>query len=283
MYAFAVRGDDAAAGLRRLLPALDGRVGTVRLDRTSTDAATDGGGSSGAKRSSSGTGASDGGFPAVRGDTDYVLEDGWRATGDGLDLEGALDRLAPDHDYAAVVGVEGTDLPTIVVGECDGAEPLVAADDAAALEVADAAAAIHGTEPHETLESLVAAVKRSPAADYAGAIATFTGRVRAKEDAEDDRTRFLEFEKYGGVAEERMRTIESELEDRDGVLDVRFHHRTGRLADGEDIVFVVVLAGHREEAFRAVEDGIDRLKDEVPLFKKEVTEDETFWVHERER
>ncbi|PSP53856.1 molybdopterin synthase, partial [Halobacteriales archaeon QH_7_68_42] len=50
---------------------------------------------------------------------------------------------------------------------------------------------------------------------------------------------------------------------------------------GEDIVFVVVLAGHRREAFRTVEDGIDRLKDEVPLFKKEVTVEETFWSHER--
>jgi molybdopterin synthase catalytic subunit len=51
---------------------------------------------------------------------------------------------------------------------------------------------------------------------------------------------------------------------------------------GEDIVFVVVLAGHRREAFRAVEDGIDRLKDEVPIFKKEATESETFWVHRRD-
>ena len=79
-----------------------------------------------------------------------------------------------------------------------------------------------------------------------------------------------------------MRTIEQDLEEREGVIDIRLHHRTGRVEAGEDIVFVVVLAGHRREAFRAVEDGIDRLKDEVPLFKKEVTASETFWVHERE-
>jgi molybdopterin synthase catalytic subunit len=59
------------------------------------------------------------------------------------------------------------------------------------------------------------------------------------------------------------------------------HHRTGVIEAGEDIVFVVVLAGHRREAFRAVEDGIDRLKDEVPIFKKETTEAEEFWVHRR--
>ena len=42
-----------------------------------------------------------------------------------------------------------------------------------------------------------------------------------------------------------------------------------------------MLAGHREEAFRTVEDGINRLKDEVPIFKKETTESEEFWLHER--
>ncbi|PSP51682.1 molybdopterin synthase, partial [Halobacteriales archaeon QH_3_68_24] len=70
-------------------------------------------------------------------------------------------------------------------------------------------------------------------------------------------------------------------EARDGVHEIRLHHRTGVVESGEDIVFVVVLAGHRREAFRTVEDGIDRLKDEVPLFKKEVTVEETFWSHER--
>ena len=264
MYAFAVVGDGADDALERLLPRLDGRVGTVRVAPASTGA--------------------DGGVAAGRGDTEYVLDDGWRATGEGLSLDDALDRLAPDHDYAAVLGAADADLPRVVV-DGDGtetADALVAADGAADLDVDAAVEAIHGTEPHETLESLVAAVKGSPEADYAGAIATFTGRVRAKEDPDDERTRYLEFEKYDGVAEDRMRAIESELEDRDGVLDVRLHHRTGRVPDGEDIVFVVVLAGHRRQAFRAVEDGIDRLKDEVPLFKKEVTEGDTFWVHERE-
>jgi molybdopterin synthase catalytic subunit len=47
------------------------------------------------------------------------------------------------------------------------------------------------------------------------------------------------------------------------------------------VLMLVVLAGHRTEAFRAVEDAINRLKDEVPIFKKEVTEDGEFWVHDR--
>jgi molybdopterin synthase catalytic subunit len=137
------------------------------------------------------------------------------------------------------------------------------------------------TEPHETLESLVARIKETPDAERAGAIATFTGRVRAKDSADDERTEQLEFEKYEGVADRRMAQLQADLEGRDGVFAVELHHRTGVVKDGEDIVFVVVLAGHREEAFETVEDGINRLKDEVPLFKKEVTVGDEFWVHER--
>ncbi len=257
MYATAVLGADAESATARLLEELDGRVGIVRVEEAS----------------------SDGGVSIARGSTEYVLDDGWRASGDGLSVGDALDRLAPDHEYAFVLGVTETDLPKIVVGD-ETDDAIVAATDAGDLELTTVIESIHETEPYETLESLVAAVKRSDDAEHAGAIATFTGRVRAKENDDDERTRYLEFEKYEGVAERRMDAIETELEARDGVLDVRLHHRTGRLADGEDIVFVVVLAGHREEAFRTVRDGINRLKDEVPLFKKEVTDEETFWVHE---
>jgi molybdopterin synthase catalytic subunit len=141
---------------------------------------------------------------------------------------------------------------------------------------------LDGAEPWITRETLVERVEASADADRSGAIATFTGRVRARDAPDDDRTTHLAFEKYDGVAAERMDAIADELAERDGVFDVRMHHRTGVIEAGEDIVFVVVLAGHRREAFRTVEDGIDRLKDEVPIFKKEATESETFWVHRRD-
>ncbi|MFT4923197.1 MAG: molybdopterin synthase catalytic subunit, partial [Haloarculaceae archaeon] len=150
------------------------------------------------------------------------------------------------------------------------------------VDVEDAVATIEQTEPYECLESLVAQAKRSPQSDLSGAIATFTGRVRAKESEDDDRTEYLEFERYDGVAQERMATIREELEAREGVFEVLLHHRTGVVEAEEDIVFVVVLAGHRGEAFETVEDGINRLKDEVPLFKKEVTVSGEFWAHQHE-
>jgi molybdopterin synthase catalytic subunit len=217
-------------------------------------------------------------------DTYRLAADGsWHAWGTDRSLGGWLDDLAPRYAHAICLGVEnpGRDLPTIVLGDAEATNVLLEAPDAGAVDLDAAVDALADVEPRVTLASLVERVKTSPRADRAGAIATFTGRVRAKDADDDPRTTALEFEKYEGVAEERTATICRELEERDGVLDVRMHHRTGVIPDGEDIVFVVVLAGHREEAFRAVEDGINRLKDEVPLFKKEVTVEETFWRHER--
>ncbi|WP_435100313.1 molybdopterin synthase [Halarchaeum sp. P4] len=212
-----------------------------------------------------------------------VGDGGWRSTsGTDIDLDAALDTLAATHAYAITIGFPDAALPRLAIGDVDVEDPLARVSGADDVDVDAVADALHETEPHESLSSLVAAAKRSPDAEFSGAIATFTGRVRAKEDPEDARTEALEFEKYDGVAEERFEEITSDIEARDGVYEVLLHHRTGRIETGEDIVFVVVLAGHRREAFRAVEDGIDRLKDEVPLFKKEVTVDDTFWSHERD-
>lgn len=214
--------------------------------------------------------------------TAYRLDrDGrWAASGTGLDLPSALDRLAPDHEYAVVTGCPDSTIPHVVFGDAEHeGEVIVRVDALDALNPGDVKSALEATTPYETLGSLVQRVKESPDEDRAGAIATFTGRVRARDDPGDDPTQHLEFETYDGVAQERMRALESELESRDGVFDVRMHHRTGVVEAGEDIVFVVVLAGHRGEAFETVSDGIDRLKEAVPIFKKEVTVSEEFWRH----
>jgi len=221
---------------------------------------------------------------AAGADVTYGLaDDGWFATGADRTLGETLDDLAPDYDYVVLEGFSDAAVPQVVLGDRDHrGEALATGPDADAVDIDAVLDELAATEPHETLGSLVRRVKASPRAERAGAIATFTGRVRAKESPDDEPTKYLEFEKYEGVADDRMEAISAELAERDGVLDVVMHHRTGVIDYGEDIVFVVVLAGHREEAFRTVEDGIDRLKDEVPLFKKEVTVDEEFWVHEQE-
>jgi molybdopterin synthase catalytic subunit len=209
------------------------------------------------------------------------------------DLPSLLDRLAPDHDYALVAGVSKLRLPTVVVGDETGdadtaSDPDTAGDVIERVPSPDAvtsqrlAALVREVEPYVTLGSLVAEAKAADGAERSGAIATFTGRVRARDGPDDEPTTQLAFERYDAVAADRLAAIESELTDRDGVFGVWTHHRVGVIPAGEDIVFVVVLAGHREEAFTAVSDGIDRLKREVPIFKKETTVSDAFWTHERE-
>ncbi|WP_336036161.1 molybdopterin synthase [Halobacterium yunchengense] len=223
-----------------------------------------------------------------RGETDapewtaYVVGDGWTGVGGDRSVDDVLDELARDHDYALLVGFpDANRVPQLAVGDAD-VEDAVLDLDPGDPDLDAAVDAVAAAEPFETLSSLVADLKASPREQYAGAIATFTGRVRALEDEDDDRTESLTFEKYEGVAADRREAIREALESRDGVYDVRLHHRVGRVEAGEDIVFVAVLAGHRREAFAAVEDGIDRLKEDVPIFKKEVTVADEFWKHERQ-
>ena len=190
-----------------------------------------------------------------------------------------LDRLADTgHDYSVVEGFAESSLPKFAVGETD-AENVVLRD---ADEVGDETLieTVEGLEERETLGSLVRRVKESEDSPKAGAVSTFTGRVR-EQNLDEARTTRLEYEKYEGVADERMEAIRQDLKAREGVYEVVMHHETGVVEAEEDAVYVVVLAGHRQEAFRAVEDGINRLKDEVPIFKKEVTKDGEFWVHDR--
>ena len=217
-------------------------------------------------------------------ETVALTDDGeWFATGESRTLGETLDALAPDYDYAFVEGYSDSSLPKVVLGDREAADPVIhRADSGEAADLDAILTALEERDPYITLETLVQSVKRDPQEVRSGAIATFTGRVRAKDSPDDDPTKHLEFERYDGVAQERMAALRTDLEARDGVYAVRLHHKTGVVEAGEDIVFVVVLAGHRGEAFRTVEDGINRLKEEVPLFKKEVTVDEEFWAHERE-
>ncbi len=267
MYTLGVRGDaeERRALLGRIVERIDAPVATItRLSQPSSV------GADLAEHQAAGAAVTHG-----------LGDDRWIASGGGRSLGDLLDTLAPTYDYAVVEGVSEFAGPTVVVGADH--EPagsvLARGETAESIDVTAVLAALEETNEHVTLESLITAVTDTPAADRAGAVATFTGRVRRHDGPEDPPTDHLVFERYDELAAERLRAIERDLVARDGVHAVRTHHRTGVIDAGEDIVFVVVLAGHREEAFRAVEDGIDRLKDEVPIFKKEVTVDDAFWRH----
>ncbi|WP_411964715.1 molybdopterin synthase [Haloferax sp. YSMS24] len=261
MHVLGVVGPGATVLCERLAPRLDGRVATVEsIPSTAAQSETTAG---------------------VSGSYGLTPDGNWMGGGDDQTLDSLLDELSAQYDYTLLTGFPDADVPTVTLGEADAKTVVTSADDQADVDIEELAGKLDSFEPHITLESLVEQIKDDPQAEYAGAIATFTGRVRAKDAEDDNRTVTLEFEKYDGVAEAKMATISEELEARDGVYRVLMHHRVGSIEDGEDIVFVVVLAGHRTEAFETVEDGINRLKDEVPIFKKETTVEEEFWVHDR--
>ncbi|MEF8779701.1 MAG: molybdopterin synthase [Haloferacaceae archaeon] len=281
MQPLSVVGSGAVETVRSLVPRLDGRVAAVRGTESGPD-----------------TGIADGGVaahePAADLDADTTIELGadgsWTGGGADRSFTDLLEALAPTHDYVLAAGFSRLRVPTVVLTGEDGTavdpadvagEVVATAATPAELDLDGIVADLAGFEPYVTLEELVREAKASPMAERSGAIATFTGRVRMKDAPDDDPTEQLVFEKYEGVAEERMDEIAAELESREGIFEVLMHHRTGVIEAGEDIVFVVVLAGHRKQAFRAVEDGIDLLKEDVPIFKKESTESEEFWVHQR--
>ncbi len=208
--------------------------------------------------------------------------------GSGRDREGKLgeiERVLDDladagFDYVLVEGYSDSRLPKLATEEPDDDLENVVVEHATESDTSELVQAVEQVEPRETLGSLIRKAKDSDRSPEAGAVATFTGRVR-RENVDDAETTHLEYEKYEDVADERMKSIAADIEDRDGIFEVVMHHDTGVVPAGQDSVHVVVVAGHRREAFAAVEDAIDRLKDEVPIFKKEVTVDGEFWTHQR--
>jgi molybdopterin synthase catalytic subunit len=111
-----------------------------------------------------------------------------------------------------------------------------------------------------------------------GAVVTFLGTVR---DLTGDRvTTALDYEAYPGMAEKKMAEIERDTRERWPVGEIALVHRLGHLGVGDVSVAVAVSSPHRAEAFEACRHAIDRLKELVPIWKKENWGDGTSeWVH----
>ncbi|MGB9929872.1 MAG: molybdopterin synthase [Methanosarcina sp.] len=201
------------------------------------------------------------------------------------DLEAALDMLCNQgFDFAVVEGFKESNLPKIVLGELQGVcgvvlrLPEMHTDE----EVSATLVEIALSQPdYFTLEALVKKARKNPAIKKAGAIGTFTGIVR--EIAGKERTSWLEFEKYEPEASKTLDRIKEELKKKEGILEVLIHHKTGLIRAGEDIVYIVIASAHRKELFPALSEAIERIKAEVPIWKKEFTEKEEFWVHDKEQ
>ena len=110
----------------------------------------------------------------------------------------------------------------------------------------------------------------------AGAICTFTGVVR--DSSRGRSVTHLEYEAYADMAKAEMQKIAQEIAQNWPEARVAMAHRTGRLEIGEASVVVSASCPHRAEAIAACKWGIDRLKESVPIWKKEHAADGTFWI-----
>jgi len=121
-------------------------------------------------------------------------------------------------------------------------------------------------------ETIVAAAKSGED----GAVVVFDGIVR--NHSRGRRTLHLDYEAYEEMAVKQMRELGRQARDRFRVRHVTMVHRLGRLEIGETSVLIVVASAHRSSAFEACRWLIDKIKQSVPIWKKETFADGAVWA-----
>lgn len=118
--------------------------------------------------------------------------------------------------------------------------------------------------------------ERAVADPGAGAIVTFTGVVR--DNGRGQAVSALDYEAYAPAAEKMLAQIADEIDEKWGLKRVAIIHRTGLLPVGEASVVISISSPHREAAFHACLYAIERLKEIVPIWKKEHYADGAVWI-----
>lgn len=112
-----------------------------------------------------------------------------------------------------------------------------------------------------------------------GAVVTFDGIVRDNFDGRP--VRALEYEAYAEMAEKKMAEIGTEVQRKFDVGEIAMVHRLGHLEIGESSIVIAVAAPHRHAAFEACAYAMDRVKEDVPVWKKEFFADgDAHWVNQ---
>ncbi|ANB57351.1 moaE family protein [Anoxybacillus sp. B7M1] len=123
---------------------------------------------------------------------------------------------------------------------------------------------------------LIEDVVRKVVRPEAGAVAVFVGTVR--EFTNGKRTLFLQYEAYTTMAEKMLERIAQEIKERWPEAKTAITHRIGKLDISDVAVVIAVSTPHRKDAYEANQYAIERIKQIVPIWKKEYWEDGTQWV-----
>jgi molybdopterin synthase catalytic subunit len=110
-----------------------------------------------------------------------------------------------------------------------------------------------------------------------GAVATFVGTTRV-DSSSGASVEYLEYEAYRPMADRKLEEIGAEIEERWEVKHVSIVHRLGRVDAGEPSVVIAVASPRRGPAFEASRYAIERIKEIVPIWKREVWSDGYVWV-----
>ncbi|MBT3189493.1 MAG: molybdenum cofactor biosynthesis protein MoaE [Anaerolineae bacterium] len=132
------------------------------------------------------------------------------------------------------------------------------------------------TEDELNLDELLERVTLSST----GAAAIFAGMVRGETARENRQTAYLEYEAYVPMAESKMKQVAKEIRERWSVVEgIAIVQRIGKLMPRTPTILIICTAAHRDTGvFDAARYGIDRLKEIVPVWKKEVGHDGEKWV-----
>jgi len=110
----------------------------------------------------------------------------------------------------------------------------------------------------------------------AGAVVSFIGTVRKISQGRE--VLYLEYDAYAEMAEGKLAEIGREIAEQWGTERIAIVHRVGRLEVGEAAVVIAIATPHRAEGFAACRYAIDRIKEVVPIWKKEVFKEGQAWV-----
>ena len=126
----------------------------------------------------------------------------------------------------------------------------------------------------DPLDSLVDELKKS--SNEVGAVTIFVGVVRGTREKE--KVLRLEYEAHETLAPQTIKTIIEEQKTKHGIIDAIVEHKVGTVQVGEEVMYVLVASKHRKEGRKALAELVDRIKRDVPIWKKEVTEKTAYWV-----
>ncbi len=111
---------------------------------------------------------------------------------------------------------------------------------------------------------------------HSGAIITFSGVVR--NNNRDRNVLAIDYHAYEEMALEQLKRIETEVNERWPTLKVYIVHRIGYLEVGESSVYIAIASPHRKEGYEASQYAINRIKEIVPIWKKEIYDDGYAWI-----